>query len=78
MNESDIITSRDNAKLKLARAVRDGREPSLIFIEGIRLFDEAVKSGLDIRHVLISSDVSDPVKLAELPVTQRFTVAKVA
>jgi TrmH family RNA methyltransferase len=78
MNDNDAIASRDNTKLKLARSVRDGREPSLIFIEGIRLFDEAVRSGLDIQHVLISSDVSDPVKLAELPVTQRSTAVKVA
>ena len=78
MNETEVITSRDNSKLKLARSVRDGREPSLIFIEGIRLFGEAMRSGLDIQHVLISSDVSDPVKLAELPVTQRSTAFKVA
>lgn len=53
MNETEVITSRDNTKLKLARAVRDGREPSLVFIEGVRLFEEAVRSGLDIQHVLI-------------------------
>jgi len=78
MNEAEVITSRDNAKLKLARAVRDGRETSLIFIEGVRLFEEAARSGLDILHVLISSDVSESVKLAELPFTQRAATAKVA
>jgi len=77
MNEAEVITSRDNAKLKLARAVRDGREASLMFIEGVRLFEEAIRSGLDIHHVLISSDVSEPGKLAELPVTPRASVAKV-
>ena len=78
MNETEVITSRDNAKLKLARAVRDGREPTLIFVEGVRLFEEAVRSGLDIHHVLISSDVSDSAKLADLPDTQRAHVVKVA
>jgi TrmH family RNA methyltransferase len=78
MNETEVITSRDNAKLKLARAVRDGREPSLMFIEGVRIVEEALKSGLDIQHILISSDVLDSVKLAELTVTQRSTVVKVA
>ena len=78
MNETEVLTSRDNTKLKLARAVRDGREPSLIFIEGVRLFEEALRSGLDIQHVLISSDVSDSVKLAELTINQRSTVVKVA
>ena len=78
MNENDAITSRDNIKLKLARAVRDGREPLLIFIEGSRLFEEALRSGLDIQHILVSSDVSDSVKLAELPISKRPSVAKVA
>lgn len=78
MNETEVITSRDNAKLKLARAVREGREHPLIFIEGVRLFEEAVRSGLDIQLVLISSDVSDSIKLAELTPTQRTSVVKVA
>jgi TrmH family RNA methyltransferase len=49
-----IITSRDNQKLKFARAVRDGREPAYIFIEGARLAGEAVRSGAEIVDVLIS------------------------
>ena len=78
MNETELITSRGNAKLKLARAVREGREPSLIFIEGVRLFDEAIRSGLDIQHVLISSDVSGSVKLSGLATDRQSTVQKVA
>jgi len=67
MNDSDTITSRDNAKLKLARTVRDGRERSLIFAEGRRLLDEVLRSRLTIEHVLISSDVADAVKPDLLP-----------
>ncbi|MEQ1765472.1 MAG: RNA methyltransferase [Pyrinomonadaceae bacterium] len=78
MNETELITSRDNTKLKLARAVCDGREPSLIFIEGVRLFEEAIRSGLEIQLILTSSDVSDSKTLAELPVNQRSAVTKVA
>lgn len=78
MNDSDAITSRDNAKLKLARSVRNGREPSLIFIEGNRLLDEAFRSDLEIEHILISSDVSDTARFAELQDTQRSSVVKVA
>lgn len=78
MNEAEVITSRDNVNLKLARAVRDGRDHSLIFIEGARLFEEAIRSRLDIQHVLISSDVSRSVKLAELLSYQRAKLLKVA
>lgn len=40
------ITSRHNALVQRARAVRAGREPELIFIEGTRLSAEAFKAGL--------------------------------
>ncbi|HQU86085.1 MAG TPA: hypothetical protein PKY59_23360, partial [Pyrinomonadaceae bacterium] len=42
------ITSRENQKLKYARKVRDGKIADAIFIEGLRLAEEAVKSGLEI------------------------------
>jgi TrmH family RNA methyltransferase len=40
------ITSSSNERLKFARRVRDGREPGLIFIEGERLVEECLRSGL--------------------------------
>jgi TrmH family RNA methyltransferase len=45
------ITSRDNALLKRARAVRDRRLSELIFIEGLRLCEEAVTASLSIEDV---------------------------
>ncbi len=42
------ITSASNERIKHARRVRDGREPGLIFIEGLRLAEEALRSGLTI------------------------------
>jgi len=39
MNEQ--IISKQNERVRHARAVRDGREPELIFIEGLRLCEEA-------------------------------------
>lgn len=42
------ITSASNERIKHARRVRDGREPGLIFIEGVRLAEEALRSGLSI------------------------------
>lgn len=42
------ITSRDNPKLKSARRVRDGFVEDLIFIEGARLAEEALRSNVKI------------------------------
>ena len=50
MNDNIEITSRDNAKLVSARKVRDGKVDSRIFIEGVRLAEEAVRSGLMIQE----------------------------
>jgi TrmH family RNA methyltransferase len=49
-----IITSRDNQKLKFARAVRDGREAAYIFLEGTRLAEEAFRARVEIAQVFIS------------------------
>ena len=46
------ITSRDNQRLKFARRVRDGDIENLIFVEGIRLAEEATRSDLKISDVL--------------------------
>ena len=43
------ITSRDNERLKDARRVRDGRDDERIFVEGDRLVEEALGSGLHVR-----------------------------
>ncbi|MBX3244248.1 MAG: RNA methyltransferase [Acidobacteria bacterium] len=53
------ITSRSNEKVKLLRSVRDGREPGLVFIEGQRLVEEALKAGVRVRLAAISSDTVD-------------------
>ena len=42
------IRSRDNERIKQARRVREGREPGLIFVEGLRLAEECLRSGLEI------------------------------
>jgi len=38
------ITSRDNSLLRQARAVRDGKLDDLIYVEGLRLSIEALRS----------------------------------
>jgi TrmH family RNA methyltransferase len=53
-----MITSRDNSHLKHARAVRGGKSPGEIFLEGLRLCEEAVRSGISITEVLYTSDLA--------------------
>jgi TrmH family RNA methyltransferase len=51
------ITSRDNSLLRQARAVRDGKIEELIFVEGLRLCEEAHRSGLEIEAVIVSEEL---------------------
>jgi RNA methyltransferase, TrmH family len=54
---SGIITSRRNPLIQLARAVRDGRERELVFVEGVRLCEEALSASLDFESVLYTDDL---------------------
>jgi TrmH family RNA methyltransferase len=51
------ITSRDNSLLRQVRAVRDGKIEELIFIEGLRLSEEAQRSNLAIEAVVVSEEL---------------------
>src|SRR5262245_26684078 len=51
------ITSRDNSLLRQARAVRDGKLDELIFVEGLRLCEEAQRSHLEIEAVIVSEEL---------------------
>ncbi|HEX2271816.1 MAG TPA: RNA methyltransferase [Pyrinomonadaceae bacterium] len=51
------ITSRDNSLLRLARAVRDGKDVEYIFVEGLRLCEEALRSALEIETVIVSEEL---------------------
>ena len=54
------ITSRENPKIKLARKVRDGgRSADLIFIEGARLSEEALRSDLLISEIFFTQSFSE-------------------
>lgn len=48
------ISSRDNQKLKFARAVREGCEEEKIFVEGLRLAEEVLKTNLEIQYVFFT------------------------
>ena len=62
----EIITSRDNSLLRHVRAVRDGRVDDLIFVEGMRLCEEALTSNLRIHAVVFSDEIAQKEKAAEL------------
>ena len=51
------ITSRDNSLLRQVRAVRDGKIDELIFVEGLRLCEEAQRSNLEIEAVIVSEEL---------------------
>ena len=59
------ITSRDNSLLRQARAVRDGKVDDLIFIEGLRLCVEALRSRLQIEAVIASEELIRKEKASE-------------
>src|SRR6476620_11430097 len=63
MEQIRHITSRDNPSIKHAKSVREGREKGLIFIEGVRLVEEALRSGLTIREAFVSMDRLDSAKV---------------
>src|SRR5216684_2951854 len=60
------ITSRDNSLLRRARAVRDGKDQESIFVEGLRLCEEALSSNLTIEAVIYSEDIARKPRAAEL------------
>ena len=51
------ITSRDNSLLRQVRAVRDGKIDELIYVEGLRLCEEALRSRLEIEAVVVSEEL---------------------
>jgi len=60
------IKSKDNSLLREARAVRDGKVEEMIFVEGLRLCEEAVNSLLPIHALIFSDELAQKPKPAEL------------
>jgi RNA methyltransferase, TrmH family len=66
MNQFLKISSRDNQKLKFARAVRDGREDEKIFVEGLRLAEEVLKTDLKVEFAFFTTKFLENLRGAEL------------
>jgi TrmH family RNA methyltransferase len=62
----ETITSRDNSLLRLARSVRDGKTPEFVFVEGLRLCEEALRSGLSVEAMIVSEELAAKEKAASL------------
>jgi TrmH family RNA methyltransferase len=54
-NQNLKITSRDNERIKIARKTRDGDEER-IFIEGLRLVEEALRADLKISDIFFTEN----------------------
>src|SRR5688572_18932928 len=54
----EAITSRRNPLAQRARAARDGREPALVFVEGVRLCEEALRAGVGVELALHTSELA--------------------
>lgn len=64
------IASRDNARLKHARAVRDGRVETEIFVEGLRLAEEAANV-LKITDFFYTPEFAENARAAKLLIKLR-------
>ena len=67
------ITSRDNSLLRQARAVRDGKIDELIYVEGLRLCEEVLRSQLEIEAVIVSEELLRKERVA--PVIKELSQA---
>jgi len=72
------ITSRDNSLLRRARAVRDGKIHESIFVEGSRLCEEALSSGLALEAVVYSEEIARKEKAMALIAKLETVAAKSA
>jgi TrmH family RNA methyltransferase len=63
---ADIITSRKNQFAQRARAVREGRERESVFVEGVRLCEEALRASVAFEAVLYTRGLADEERGASL------------
>ena len=72
-----IITSRKNTHARLARDVRDGREKGLVFVEGVRLCEEAVGAGVEFESALFTPSLVKDERAARLVASLRDVCPRV-
>lgn len=72
------ISSRDNPKIKFVRAVRDGKERDFIFLEGLRLAEEVLRSDLPVKDILYTESFAASERGQEFLKNQQTNSAEVA
>jgi TrmH family RNA methyltransferase len=61
-----MITSRKNPLVQRARAVRDGRARESVFVEGVRLCEEALRAPVELELALYTQALADDERGARL------------
>jgi RNA methyltransferase, TrmH family len=64
--KDELIRSRKNPLAQRARAAREGRERELVFVEGVRLCEEALGAGLTFEFALYTAAVEADARGASL------------
>ena len=62
----EAINSRKNPLVQRARAARDGRERGLVFVEGVRLCEEALRAHVGLELALYTRGLAEDARGAEL------------
>jgi TrmH family RNA methyltransferase len=62
----DAINSRKNPLVQRARAVRDGRDAGAVFVEGVRLCEDALRASVEFELGLYTQALADDVRGAAL------------
>ena len=63
---TETINSRKNPLAQRARAVRDGREKEFVFVEGVRLCEEALRASVRFELVLYTRALAEDARGASL------------
>jgi TrmH family RNA methyltransferase len=77
---TEKITSRQNPLIKRAQRVRDGEDPAHMFVEGVRLVEEALDAELPIEALIYTAELSSSERgaaLLERAASMRFRGALV-
>ncbi len=78
MKEIEKITSRDNARLAYIKKVRTGKVPEAIFLEGVRLAEEAIRSGVVLKECVVTPEFSASERGTELIQRLSLTTATIS
>jgi TrmH family RNA methyltransferase len=73
----ELITSRKNPLAQHARSVREGREREFVFVEGLRLCEEALRAGVGFDSVLYTRQLEENSRGSRLLASLRDVSARV-